>query len=57
VRAFCAEKETRHFLDPKPAFEDAPRDVFADHVHFNQKGYDIYAAFFREALKEEVAKF
>ena len=57
VRAFCEEKETRHFLDPKPAFENAPRDVFADHIHFNQKGYDIYGAFFREALGDELAKF
>lgn len=57
VRAFCEEKDTRFFLDPKPAFENAPRDVFADHIHFNQKGYDIYGAFFREALKEELAKF
>jgi hypothetical protein len=57
VRAFCAKKETRFFLDAKPAFENAPRDVFAEHIHFNQKGYDISGAFFREALKEELEKF
>lgn len=57
VSAFCDERENRHFLDPKPAFENAPRDVFADHIHFNQKGYDIYGAFFREALKDELARF
>ena len=57
VRAFCEEKDTRHFLDPQPAFENAPRDVYADHIHFNHKGYDIYGAFFREALKDELARF
>lgn len=57
VRAFCDARESRHFLDPKPAFENAPRDVFADHIHFNQKGYDIYGAFFRKALEEELARF
>lgn len=57
IRAFCEERDTRHFLDPKPAFENAPRDVFADHVHFNQKGYDIYRDFFRAALRDELARF
>ena len=57
VRAFCDARENRHFLDPKPAFENAPRDVFADHIHFNQKGYDIYGAFFRKALADELARF
>ena len=28
-----------------------------DGVHFNQKGYDLYADYFREALKEELERF
>ena len=29
----------------------------ADGVHYNQKGYDLYADYFKEALKEELDKF
>lgn len=28
-----------------------------DHVHFNQAGYDLYAEYFKEALKEELAQY
>ena len=28
-----------------------------DHVHFNQVGYDLYAEYFKEALKEELAQY
>ena len=28
-----------------------------DGIHFNQQGYDIYADFFREVLRDELAKF
>jgi hypothetical protein len=33
-------------------------DIFvADGVHYNQEGYDLYADFFREVLKDELAKY
>ena len=54
---YAATHENVFFLDPKPAFEGTDESIFADHVHYNQKGYDIYAAFFREALAAELAKF
>lgn len=28
-----------------------------DHVHFNQAGYDLYAEYFKKALKEELAQY
>ena len=34
------------------------KDIFVeDGVHFNQAGYDLYADFYREKLKEELAKY
>ncbi len=42
-------------LDHKPLHRE---DIFAeDGIHFNQKGYDLYAEFFREAMKEEFDRF
>ncbi|MBQ9801759.1 MAG: hypothetical protein IJW51_01640 [Clostridia bacterium] len=42
-------------MNYKPLHRD---DIFvADGVHFNQEGYDIYAEFYREVLKDELAKF
>ena len=33
-------------------------DIFvADGVHYNQEGYDIYAEFYREVLKDELKRF
>lgn len=33
-------------------------DLFVeDGVHYNQTGYDVYADFFREALKDELARY
>ena len=42
-------------MDYEPLREDS---IFVDDgVHFNQEGYHRYAEFFREALKEELARF
>ena len=42
-------------LNHKPLWE---KDLYvADGVHYNQKGYDVYADFFREVLKDELAEF
>ncbi|MBQ7780243.1 MAG: hypothetical protein IJ404_07080 [Clostridia bacterium] len=54
-----AEKTPRcQYLD---VFEYAPmtgNDIYIDDgVHFNEKGYELFADFFTEALKDELAKF
>ena len=42
-------------LSHEPLFA---KDIYvSDGVHFNQKGYDIYADFYREVLKDELAKY
>ena len=33
-------------------------DIYVkDGVHYNQEGYDLYAEFYREVLKDELEKF
>ena len=33
-------------------------DIFVeDNAHYNQKGYELYAEFFQEKMKEEFAQF
>ncbi len=54
-----AEKTPRcHYLD---TFEHKPlmdNDIYiADGVHFNAKGYELFADFFKDALKDELAKY
>ena len=42
-------------LDYKPLQRD---DIFVeDGVHYNQEGYDIYAEFYKEVLKDELDKY
>ena len=59
LEAFCSESEHRHALYPLSYAPLASRkDIFVeDGVHFNQAGYDIYAEFFKEVLKDELAKY
>jgi hypothetical protein len=58
ARKFAEKMPNCVFDDP---YEYAPfRDetIFLnDGVHFNQRGYDLYAEYFRELLKEELARF
>ena len=54
-----AEKTPRcHYVD---YFEHEPlirEDIYVeDGVHFNQLGYDLFADFFKEALKDELEKY
>lgn len=58
VRNFAAETPNCHYIDML-AYEGFKQDgiYVEDGVHFNQKGYDIYAEFMREALEEELEKF
>ena len=58
VKAFAENTPNCYYLD---TLEYAPldrKDIYVeDGVHFNQAGYDIYAEFFKEALKDELAAF
>ena len=59
LKAFCKETPNCHFIDILACEEIATRkDIYVeDKVHFNQKGYDIYTEIFKEALKDELAKY
>ena len=59
IKAFCDLKENRHFFSPYNNPELANRkDIYVeDGEHFNQEGYDIYTEFFKEILKDELAKY
>ena len=58
LRAFAEAREDIFFLDLYEHPEFLRKDIFIDDgVHYNQDGYDLYAAFYQEALKEEFAKF
>lgn len=58
VKAFTETEPDCFFLDVLERPEFRQKDIFVeDGVHFNQTGYDLYADFYREALKEELARF
>ena len=58
VKDFAEKTENCFFLDVLERPELRQKDIFVeDGVHFNQAGYDLYEAFYREALKEELAKY
>ena len=58
VREFVREHPDCHFVD---VFDHAPlhgAELFVeDGVHFNQLGYDRFAEFFAEALRDELARY
>ncbi len=58
MEEFCKETDRCFYLN---AFDYEPlarKDIFVeDKVHFNQEGYDIYADFFREAIKDELDRY
>ena len=58
VREFAEATPRCHFVDPL-AYEPLRRnDIYVkDGVHYNREGYDIFADFWRDALKEELAKY
>jgi len=58
LKHFAEETPNCYYLDPlsyEPLLAEGIH--VEDGVHFNQKGYDIYGEFFREALKDELAKY
>ena len=58
LKEFAQNTPNCFFID-EAAYEPLRHgDIFAeDGKHFNQKGYDIYADLFREALKDELEQF
>ena len=58
VKRFCEEHPNCVFVDAF-AYEPLNReDIYVeDGVHFNQEGYRIYGEFFKEVLKDELAKY
>lgn len=58
MKAFCEENDRCFYLN---TFDYEPlgrKDILVeDKIHFNQTGYDIYAEFFREAIKNELDQF
>ena len=55
VRNFAKNTPDCTFLDVLSYEPMASKNIFVeDGVHFNTHGYDLYAAFFRQALAEEL---
>ena len=58
VKEFCDTTPNCFYIDPLEYTPLRSDDVFVnDGVHFTSKGYEIYADLFRDALKDELAKF
>ena len=58
LRAFVAETPNCFFASPMDYLPLDRSDIFVDDgVHFNQEGYDIYAEFYKEVLKDELEKY
>lgn len=57
LKEFVAAHPSCHFIDPMSYEPLLRQDIYTDQVHFNQEGYDLFAAFFRQALKDELAQY
>ena len=58
VKSFAETVPDCFFLDLYDHPEFFRKDIYVeDGVHFNQEGYTLYASFYREGLKEELAKY
>ncbi len=58
LREFADSTPNCKYLDVTAYQPLAREDIYVpDNVHFNNEGYRIYGDFFREALKEEFARF
>lgn len=58
LKEFVKDRPNCFFISARDYAPLQRDDIFvSDGVHFNQLGYDIYADFFREALKDELAEF
>jgi len=58
VKAFAESNEDVFFLDLYDRPEFLRKDIFVeDGVHLNKLGYELYEAFYLDALKDELAKY
>ena len=58
LREFAATTANCTYLDVTANVPLARKDIYIeDNVHFNPEGYRLYADFFREALKDELARY
>ena len=58
LREFAENTPNCFFIDSKEYEPLTRNDIYVeDGVHFNSKGYEIYAEYFKKALKEELDKF
>lgn len=58
LKEFAASHENCFFVDIRSCAELRRKDIFVeDGVHYNQEGYRLYEAFFRQALKDELAQY
>ena len=58
IKDFVEKTPGCYYFDPLEYEPLRNPDNFVDDgVHFNQKGYDVYAEFFKEVLKDELEKF
>lgn len=58
IREFAEKTPNCTFLDVMNQEQFYRKDIFVeDGVHFNQTGYDLYAAFYKDALKKELKNF
>lgn len=58
AREFADKTPNCTFFDPYEYVPFYDETIFVeDGIHFNQKGYDIYTEYFKEVLKEELARF
>ena len=57
LRAFAEENGCTFIeMQSRKQFQD-PSIYVEDNVHYNQKGYDLYAEVFRKELASELAKY
>ena len=58
LREFAKNTPRCTFFDPLSHAPLLRKDIYVeDGVHYNQAGYDLYADFFKDVLKDELAKF
>ena len=58
IREFAEKTPNCTFVDVMNQEQFYRKDIYVeDGVHFNQVGYDLYAEFYKEVLKEELKKF
>ncbi|MBQ8339370.1 MAG: hypothetical protein IJY16_02875 [Clostridia bacterium] len=58
LQKFAAEYPQITYVDKLNYMPLRRKDIYVeDGVHYNQEGYDIYAEFYREILKDELARY